>query len=558
MTLDGIMLSAVVQELQQELVGARVQQIYEPLAGLLILECYGGTDLSLLISVAENPRSHLTRQSFENPQVPTAFCMLLRKHLKNGYVVGVEQPGLERLVQIQIKHGDLYTLAVELMGQRSNVILIHDRKILGTLRKGAGKRALIIGQPYQLPPAQEKLSLLALEKHSFMERLSSLTENGLAKALQSMLDGIGPRMAQELIARAQLDPTQKHCASEELERLWEKTRGLAQIVQSGRFEPQLYFEDEQPRDCAPFALQTLSHWRAQSRRISQAMDECTAVQRAESSFEKQSRSLKSWLRDKLNKVTEALTQIKTDLEKAQHFEKYREEGDLLMSSLSLLTSKQSEVELEDFHTGAKRVIKLDPALAPIENAQHKYERYKKLKRGVEKLQERQAEITKELQYWQEIESHIEQADDEATLLAIAAELATEGYAIAPQAKREAEKASGPREHRIHGYRVLVGRSSKQNDELIRHAGREDYWLHVRDRPGSHVVIRNPERREIPQEILLKAAQLAAYYSKGRNSGKVSVMYTLVKFLRKPKGARPGLVVVMQEEGTVVVSPSAEI
>ncbi|MBI3461353.1 DUF814 domain-containing protein, partial [Candidatus Acetothermia bacterium] len=219
---------------------------------------------------------------------------------------------------------------------------------------------------------------------------------------------------------------------------------------------------------------------------------------------------------------------------------------------------QSEIEVEDFQTGEKRKIRLDPTREPVENAQHKYERYKKLKRGVEKLEARKIELDGELNYLQEMESHVEQAEDEATLQAIFDELASEGYIAQPKAKREDEKALEPREYRIRGYRIFVGRSSKQNDELVRNAGREDYWLHARERPGSHVVIRNPEKRAVPNEVLVKAAQLAAYYSKGRNAGKVPVTYTLAKFLRKPKGARPGLVLLMQEEGTLLVSPSAEI
>ncbi len=559
MNLDGITLNAIVYELKAKLVGSRVQQIYEPLEGLLILECYGGEDMSLLISVAENPRLHLTQHSFENPRVPTTFCMLLRKHLKNGFVVGVEQPGLERLVQIQIKHGEVYTLWVELIGQRSNLILAHDEKILGALRKGSEKRPFLLGQKYELPPAQEKLSLLSLDKQTWLDRLNSSIENGLGKALQSALDGIGPRLAQELVLRAQLDATQKNCTPETLEKLWSNVAELAQRVKASVYEPQLYFENVQPRDFAPFALQTLSHLRAEPRlSISQAIDECTSVQRTEGAFEKLAHSLKSSLREKLKKITEAIKQVNADLGKARGFDRYREEGDLLMSYLYLVSRGQSEIELDDFQTGEKRKIKLDPMLEPIENAQHKYERYKKLKRGVDKLEERKRELDGELTYLQEIESHVEQAEEEATLHVIADELISEGYIARPKEKSDTSKNSEPREYRIQGYRVFVGRSSKQNDELVRNAGREDVWMHVRDRPGSHVVIRNPERRQVPQEVLLKSAQLAAYYSKGRNAGKLSVLYTLIKFLRKPKGARPGLVLVMQEEGTLVVSPSADI
>jgi predicted ribosome quality control (RQC) complex YloA/Tae2 family protein len=527
----------------------------------LLFECYAGTDLRLLVSGADSPRLHLTTHSFENPQTPPPFCMLLRKYLKNGYVISIEQPGYERLVFLQIKRGDVGSLCVELLGPRGNLILLQDQKILGSLRPGTAKRPLQRGQLYQAPPPQPKLSLLSLSKDALVDRLLAHPESELAKALQSSLEGIGPRFAQELAARAGLDATQKvHTLSDtETETLWHQIAELAAQVQRTLFAPHLYFEGEKPLDCTPFPFQSYGHLRPEPcPSISEALDRCTTAQQTQSWFERRAQALRSHVHAKLKKVTEALYQVKADLEKARDFEKYREEGDLLMASLGQGCKGLSEIEVDDFFTGRRRLIRLDPTLSPIENAQRKYERYKKLKRGAEKLAERRAGLTEEVRYLQTVETQLEQAEDEITLEAIAQELTEEGYLLRAAGPRKSEPPAGPREYLVQGYRLWVGRSSKQNDALVRSAGREDYWLHARDRPGSHVIIRNPGRHAVPREVLEKAAQLAAYFSKGRLAGKVPVTYTQVKFLRKPKGARPGLVLVLQEEGTLLVNPSADV
>ena len=246
-------------------------------------------------------------------------------------------------------------------------------------------------------------------------------------------------------------------------------------------------------------------------------------------------------------------QVKQDAARAARFEEYKERGDLLMANLSEIKKGQRQIEVEDFSGGGKRLLPLDPMLDPVENAQRCYERYKKLKRGLEKLTERQQELEMELSYLKNLEVNLEQAETLEDLRELEGELELEG-SFTSKNKPQAT-SSGPRRITADGFSILVGRNGRQNDALIRQAQREDYWLHAKDRPGAHVIVTSDQRgQDPPERVLLRAAQLAAYYSRGRGSTSVPVMYTRVKYLRKPKGARPGLVLVTREEGTLMVSP----
>jgi predicted ribosome quality control (RQC) complex YloA/Tae2 family protein len=291
--------------------------------------------------------------------------------------------------------------------------------------------------------------------------------------------------------------------------------------------------------------------------MSDALDACHR-ERQQEPFEQRARQLRTQLQQRVEKTKRVLSQVKEDLERAEKFEEYKERGDLLMVHLHDLTKGQRQAEIEDPATGEKRLIPLDPTLDAVANAQRYYERYKKLKRGVEKLTARQQELAMELQYLEELAVNLEQAETLEELRELESELELEGALTAPDKKRARATWSAPRRYAIDGFFILVGRNGRQNDALLREARREDYWLHAKDRPGAHVIITSDRRGVVPpQRVLLRAAELAAYYSRGRGSTKVPVTYTRVKYLKKPKGARPGLVLVTREEGTLMVTPKEE-
>lgn len=569
MNIDGLTITALVAELGERLPGSRVQQIYHPQPNLITLELWAGEEKILLIEAGELPRVHLTTQKFAHPQTPSAFCMLLRKYLRNGVIIEVSQPGLERIVDLHIRHGEEYTLRAELLGKQTNIILLREGTILGALKSAIGQRSFHSGQIYQAPPSQGKLDPQTMTREEFFKHLSSHpwlpspsqgrgAGEELAQALFQILDGIGPRLAKEIALRAELDPAQTLAALTEEQRtvLWSAARQLCESVRE-KPSPCLYFDGDKPVDVAPVPLKLYAKLRCENRpTLSEAFDDFVRLAPEQSGFAHEQRQLHEIIRGHCNRVRKALERVAKDLQGTKEYEQLRHEGELLLAHLPELRKGMSEITVEDFLDGTTKTIKLDPALEPSENAQQKFERYKKLKRAQEKLTERLEELRQELEYLESVESSIEQAESDAELAEIREEVSAEGYLPREPQRKEPSQALGPREFVIKGYRVFVGRSSRQNDELVRRAAREDYWLHVRDRPGSHVIIKNPNQREIPREVLEQAAQLAAYYSKGRDAKKVPVSYTRVKYLRK--GGRPGLVFVTQEEGTLMVVPRADL
>ncbi len=570
MNLDGLTIAALVTELSESLVGSRVQGIYHPQPGLITLELWARQEQVLLIETEKKPRIHLTHARFVNPPQPSAFCMLLRKYLRNGIIVGVSQPNLERIIDLRIRHGEEHLLRVELLSKQANVILLREGTVLGALKTEAGQRSFRPGEIYQAPPSQGKLDPRAMPQEEFFERLDLSTgpppkgerDRGgrlgpeLAQALFQILDGIGPRLAKEIALRAGLDPAQPVAAltAEQRLALWSATHQLFENALQHPC-PCLYFDGDKPVDVTPLPLKLYEHLRYESRpTISQALDELCSPQERGIAHEKL--ELQQLVRQHITKRRITLEHVAQDLERAKDCEHLRHEGELLLAHLPELQKGMSEIELEDFLDGTRKRIRLDPALDPVENAQQKFERYKKLKRAQEKLTERLEELRQELEYLEGAEISIEHAESEADLLEIREDLRAGGYLPQDSQRIQPAQASSPREFVIKGYRVFVGRSSRQNDELVRRASREDYWLHARERPGAHVIVKNPNQREIPREVLEQAAQLAAYYSKGRDAKKVPVSYTRVKYLRK--GGRPGLVFVTQEEGTLLVTPKGDV
>lgn len=554
MNLDGISLSCLRHELQ-ELIGALVRQIYQPQPELLTLELWKGEELSLLISPAEG-RLHLTAQSFANPAQAPAFAMLLRKYLKGGTIAAVEQPGLERLIRLVIHRGDAeYSLICELFG-RGNIILAEDGKILGGLHQSGGVRPVLPHQQYLPPSSQGKLDPCSLNKEAFL-RLLQGGEGQLWQVLTRGVEGLGPRSARELALRAELGPESpiSQVDAEGQDRLWQELGALLARVKDGRSEPMIYYDGERPVDVAPFPLRFYDGLRAeQQASLSQALDEYFSARGAQASFSSEQARLLRLVREELKRLIRAMARVREDHKKAQDYERYRRWGDLVLANLARLEPGQREAELPDPRSGQMERLTLDPQLSPAENAQAFYNRYKKLKRGLEKLRERGEELQEEVEHLQVLELGLEQAEGPEDLQELAQELEAAGYLKEEEAEPRAP--AGPREFHFAGFRVLVGRSGRENDLLVREAHREDLWLHARGLPGAHVLIKSGGRK-VPPAVLERAARLAAYYSKGRTARKVEVTYTEVKYLRKPKGAKPGAVLLQHEEGTLLVPPEPE-
>lgn len=564
MHFEGITLYAVISELRAHILNGFVQKIHQPAPDLLALQIYAGEKSKVLISSSADARAHLTAQSYENPPMPSAFCMLLRKYLEGGLVEQVEQSGLERVLDLWIRRsGDLYLLRSELIGNRSNVILLKDSIILGALHTKRGTRSFLNHTHYEPLQTQNKLDPFGLTRDQLSGLAKQHSELTLAQLLSKNLDGVGQRTVKELLHRASLD-SERICTSlsaNELDLLFRVIEDSFNKLKTGQNEASLYWKDDVPFDCTPFDYQIYQELRCEKfKSISEAMD--AAYQgREQEPIAKKLQQLQKHLNDQIKKIERARDQSARDLEKAAKYEEVKELGDILMSHLQSIKKGQHEIELEDF-SGKSRKIELDPTMNAVENAQHYYERYKKLKRGLEKITERLSELNLELEHLENLQVNLEQAETLDELRELQAELDL-GENFSAKSVRSSQKQSvtstlsGPRKIVADGYSIFIGRNGRQNDALIREANREDLWFHAKDRPGAHVVLRTNRQQDVPERIVERAAELAAFYSKGRGSAHVPVLYTRVKYLKKPKGAKPGLVLVSKEEGTLFVTPKGE-
>lgn len=564
MNFDGITLSCVTQELTEKLLGGVIRKIYQPHKDLLIVNIWIRKAFRLLISVSCEARIHLTEQNFKNPQKPSVFCMLLRSRLGGGIIEEIKQRGLDRVLDIHIQNqGNGFILSIEPMGKYSNCVLIKDNQVVDSLKRKKGKRTLLPGKKYQAPPTQDKHNPLLMKPDKFKELLNKNKDPQkiIWKEILENIEGIGPRIAKEIPLRAKIKPSRKlaDLSPTQLDALEAAFDEIFNKVKRGQWEPCVYYQDNEPVNWAPFNLLMYNDLQRERKiSISQALDEYFHHQQAEGELEDQLRKLMGIVQKEFKKIEKALLSVKVELEKSKKYDLYKRKADLLLANQARIDKPGEKVELEDiFETNQRLItIRLDPRLTIIENANKYYQKYKKLKRAQKKLRIRREELKLEKRYLLEMKNNLEQADTVGDLKNLEEELRDEGY-LKPKEKSPQEKEgkkAGPRKLKINGYRVLIGKSGKQNDRLVRNASKSDLWFHVKDLPGAHVILKTGKtRKKISQEVLYKASQVAAYYSKARNSSQVPVSYTQVKYLKKPKGAKPGLVL-CQKEDVITVTP----
>ncbi|MBS3814111.1 NFACT family protein [Candidatus Bipolaricaulota bacterium] len=569
MALDGITLHGIKREIQEKLTGGWVRKIYQPRSELVTVNVWNGDNFKLLISCGEDFRIQLTDLDFDNPQEPPPFTMLLRKHLSGGKITRITQRGLDRVLRISvgvkdgegdgendIERKDLY---VELMGRNSNLFLVREGKIIGTLKeKQSWKRSVSRGDKYQFPPGQDKVNPFELRKEEFYEFLGP--DGPVWRNLLNNIEGIGPTLAREIAVRAEVPPEQKKLSETDREVLWKATNEFFDKLASGEFTPLVYQEDGKPVEFSPIKLESYSDRQEISfDTLGGALDHYYGVKESGFEIEELRKEIATTLDDELQRVEGALKNVEEQIRRSKNREKLKETGDIILTNLSQLEKGLEKVELDDpYEEEGKKEVDLDPSLTPEENAQRYYERYKKLKRGRKKLDRRKKSLKRELKYLKNLEEQCEEAETVEGLARIEGELKEKGYIEEEVESSDQGEAGGPKEYWVKGYKVLVGRNARQNDNIVREASRDDLWFHIRNYSGAHVVVVTDGRPDqVPEEVIVKAAQLAAANSKARGAEKATVSYTQVKYVDKPKGAKPGLVQITNES-TITVSPEEVI
>ena len=567
MPLDALCLTAVAGELRRSLLGGKIDKIYQPAREELLL-CIRGRGENVRLLLAANPgppRAHLTTRNRENPDTPPMFCMLLRKHLLGGRILELKQPPMERLLDFRLETidelGDRVErrLVLEALGRNSNLILLDgEGRIIDCLRRVDGdmsrQRQVLPGLFYRLPPAPDKLDPMALDGEGLRRALDNPTGREADKLLLDTFNGLSPLIARELAFRAGGD-------GEPLARELEK---LLDAVRREDFAPYLLVREGKGTDVTFLPILQYGP-QTESRRqesFSQLLDGFYEEREQMERVRQRGQDLVKSVTSARDRTARKLANQEKELEATETRERQRELGDLLTSNLHAMQKGMSTFRAVDYYDpeGKQTDIPLDPLLTPQQNAAKYYRAYNKAKTARQMLALQMEKGRRELEYLNSVLENISLAEGERDLQEIRQELAETGYLRRPgKAKDRGRKVSGkPMEFRSSaGLRISVGKNNSQNDRLTtKQAYKSDLWLHTQKIHGSHVILWL-EGGGADARSLTEAAQLAAYFSQARDGKKVPVDYTPVKYVKKPAGARPGMVVYSTYQ-TAVVDPDPEL
>ena len=568
MPLDALCLTAVAAELRAAVAGGKIDKLYQPTRDEVVLYVRGqGENVRLLLSANPgHPRANLTTLNRENPEQPPMFCMLLRKHLQGARILELNQPPLERILEFRLETldelGDRVErrLVLEAMGRSANLLLLDgEGRIIDCIRRvdgdlGRGQRQLLSGLFYRQPPEPDKLNPFTIEP----EELRLVLENPLGKEWDKLLldsfTGLSPLVARELAFRAGGDQ----------ERLAAELEKLKNNVNENGLTPYLLVREGKPVDFT--VLPILQYGPEMESRpqasFSQMLDEFYERREAADRVRQRGQDLVKAVTSARDRTARKLANQTRELEATRDRERLRELGDILTSNLHAMERGMEVLRAVDFYDpeGREVEIRLDPLLAPQQNAAKYYKDYNKAKTAEQMLTIQLEKGTRELEYLNSVLENLSLAEGERDLQEIRQELVETGYLRRGKtaAKRQKRVSGKPMEFRSSaGLRISVGKNNSQNDQLTtKLAYKSDIWLHTQKIHGSHVILWL-EGGEADAQSLTEAAILAATFSQAGEGSRVPVDYTPVKYVKKPAGARPGMVVYTTYQ-TAVVDPDPEL
>ncbi|TFE02704.1 Rqc2 family fibronectin-binding protein [Jeotgalibacillus salarius] len=563
MSFDGIFTRAITKELTDNLNGGRISRIHQPYQNelILVIRAQGKNHKLLLSAHPSYSRIQMTEEQFDNPSEPPMFCMLLRKHLEGAIIESITQKEMERIIVFEVKGrneiGDISykQLIVEIMGRHSNIILVDKERsmILDSIKhlnpSVNRARTILPGADFEWPPEQNKLNPFEVDEALFLRTLD-WNSGRLDKQLVQHFAGLSPLFAKEVIERAGLTEKQK---------VYEAFKNLLKQAESHDYQPS-FMQYEGKDYFYLYPLKQLKNGNIESfNTISQLLDRYYFGKAERDRVRQQGHDLERFIKNEKDKNELKIKKLNKTLEQAAEAGKYQLSGELLTANIYAVERGMSEVEVLNYYEedSPAVTIKLDPRKSPSENAQWYFTKYQKAKNAVDVVKEQISLAEKEIQYFEQLVQQLDSASP-SDLEEIREELAEEGYM---KAKKQKKKKSKPKKPVLEEYvssngtHILVGKNNKQNDYLTnKAAGKDEIWLHTKDIPGSHVVIRDKEPDE---ETILEAAKIAAYFSKARASSSVPVDFTKIRHVKKPSGSKPGYVIYEQQE-TVYVTPDGEL
>lgn len=577
MPFDGITTFSVVQELRDKLIHGKINKIYQPESDEILLNINNrGNKYSLLISANNNnPRIHLTEHTKNNPLAPPMFCMLLRKNIQNSTILEVNQLGLDRIVEIRLRTknelGDTVTkrLVVEIMGRHSNITLINEpEEVIVDSIKRVGKnistfREVLPGRVYKTPP-QDKNEPIGVNREQFFSLLHGYGQNKtLYKFIIDTFIGVSPPLSHEICHRAKInsDKPLSELTDENEDSLYSVFSDLYSHLED-HLQSLMYTNENKSKvydfSAIDYTYYELYH-KTDYPSISSLLEEYYYLRDSLSRIQNRSSSMVQMLNNKLERDYHKLDKQIKEFQDAEDAEIYRKYGELITSQIYLLKGGQKSAVLSDYYTGEEIEIPLSVQLSPSENAQKYFKKYNKGKRAKEYLKE-QMSITKEEIYYLESQiDNIRKCTEIEEFNEIKEDLIENGY-LKTQGRKKSNKKestiSQPMKYIYEGVEIYVGKNNKQNEYLTtKFAAKTDLWLHVKDMPGSHVIVKK-DADKVDDKLLYTAALLAAYYSKGKESSNIPIDYTAVKYVKKPKGAKTGMVIYTDQK-TLYVTPKED-
>ena len=560
MALDGIVISNLIQELNQTILNSKIAKIAQPETDELLLTCKGanGQHRLAISASASLPFVYLSGENKVSPLTAPTFCMVLRKHIANGKIVSITQPGLERVIRFEIEHlnemGDFCKkyLIVELMGKYSNIIFCDDKDmIIDSIKHVSAAvsslREVLPGRKYFLPSMQdEKMNPLTATKEEIALTLKTKPLS-ISKAIYSSFMGISPMIANEIAFRAGMDGDSSIASLSETELLHLANHCYFMFtdIREGNFSPVIVRKDKEPVEFGAVNLTMYGDYQSQQyASISEVLEVYYAEKNVYTRIRQKSVDLRKIVNTALDRDQKKYQLQLKQLEDSRKKEKYKLYGELLQAYGYGMPEGQKSVEVLNYYDDNKPItIPLDPELSAIDNSKKYFERYGKLKRTFEATEKLLVETKAEIDHLLSIQNSLDIALSSDDLVQIKEELTEYGF-IKKNRSAKKEKTKSKPFHYVskYGYDIFVGKNNYQNDELtFKIATGNDWWFHAKGIPGSHVIVK-ANNEELPDEVFEEAGRLAGYYSKGKDNEKIEIDYLQKKNVKKPNGAAPGFVV----------------
>ncbi|MCM3133683.1 NFACT family protein [Paenibacillus polysaccharolyticus] len=590
MALDGIVTRAIVHELQG-CIGGRISKIHQPNGHdvVLTLRAQRGNSKLLVSASPTYPRVHFTEKTFLNPTEAPMFCMLMRKHCEGAIIENIRQIGMERIIHIDVRQRDelgdvsVKRIIIELMGRHSNIILLDPAT--DTILDGihhvtpsiSSYRVIMPGFSYTAPPEQHKINPLEVSKSEFEQMLATAASEDAneneagaqteptktaievkadaSRWLVNAFSGMSPLIASEIATRTVSDSDRI-----EAETLWTAFESVMESVKEHQYTPVTGLNAKGKMIFSAIRLQSIQDQEKTYDTMSKCMEDYYGDKAERDTVKQRVSDLLRFLQNERSKNIKKLDNLNKDLLEADDADKYRLWGELLFASLHLVNKGDKRVELVNFYDEdqANITIQLDPLLTPSDNAQRYFKRYNKYKNSLAVIHEQLGKTKDEIAYLDNLLQQLSIASMN-DIEEIRDELVQQGYLRDRNKKgKKKKKNDRPTVHQFtssEGIDILVGKNNLQNEYVTnRLASANDTWLHTKDIPGSHVVIRSTDFGEATLE---EAAQLAAYFSQAKESSSVPVDYTYIRHVRKPSGAKPGFVI-YDHQKTLFVTPNDEL